>query len=39
LPQDGFTPLHLAARNDHVGAIEALVAAGADLNAKIEVSY
>ena len=32
-PAEGAAPLHWAATEDHVGAIEALLAAGADVNA------
>ncbi|MDO5567232.1 MAG: ankyrin repeat domain-containing protein [Planctomycetia bacterium] len=31
---DGWTPLHWAAKNGHVDAIKTLTAAGADVNAK-----
>ena len=35
--QDGCTPLHFAAIDDHEAAIKALVAAKADVHAKLNV--
>jgi ankyrin repeat protein len=34
LSQDGTTPMHYAARKGQIESIKALVAAGADVNAK-----
>jgi ankyrin repeat protein len=35
--QDGSTPLHMATKNGHTAIVEALLAAGADLNIQGEV--
>jgi hypothetical protein len=37
-PQDGATPLLLASQNGHLEVVEALLAEGADMDAKEEVS-
>ncbi len=37
-PQDGGTPLHIASQNGHLEVIEALLAKGADVEAKKNVS-
>ena len=35
--QNGWTPLHFAAQSGHILVVEALIAAGADVNAFNEV--
>ena len=37
-PQDGSTPLHAASKRDHLEVVEELLARGADVQAKDNVS-
>jgi ankyrin repeat protein len=37
-PQNGWTPLHAASSHDHAEVVRALLATGADVEAKDEVS-
>lgn len=39
LTQDGFTALHLAARNGHVDGLNVLITAGADKEARSKVRH